>query len=169
MAKFAFKLQAVLTQRSWVELEKQRLLAAAQLKMASLQTELTAVNDQMNAATDHVRKTQMVGKLDMPMLAAHRRYIATMQRKGMGLVQQIAVAQKQVDEARVALAEAAKQRKVLEKLKERQKERWLAEGNRKQLLELDEIGMQLDYRHRTDAESADADDAVLPRLAVDAT
>ena len=67
----------------------------------------------------------------------------SMQRQGMAIAQKIAVAQQRVIEARNVLAEAAKQRKVMEKLREKHHERWRSEQAAKELRELDEIGVQL--------------------------
>jgi flagellar export protein FliJ len=50
-----------------------------------------------------------------------------------------------VNEARVALAEAAKQRKVMEKLREKHHERWRTELAQKEMRELDEIGLQIAF------------------------
>ncbi len=62
-----------------------------------------------------------------------------------------------------ALADAAKYRKVIEKLKERHRDRWLADLARRELTESDEIGMQLTHWH-----SDDAPDAAEPNQPVDA-
>jgi flagellar export protein FliJ len=55
-----------------------------------------------------------------------------------------------VDSARVSLAEAAKQRKILEKLRETQEQRWREELSRKETIAADEVAMQLTH----DAQSA---------------
>src|SRR5204863_5194564 len=80
---------------------------------------------------------------DMAFLGAHRRYILAMQRKAMELAQRMAAQQQIVDAARRALAEAAKQRKIMDKLRERQHERWKGEQSRKESEELAEVNMQL--------------------------
>jgi flagellar export protein FliJ len=48
-----------------------------------------------------------------------------------------------LDDARRALAEAAKQRKIIEKLRERQFERWREDQARRETAWLDEAGTQL--------------------------
>jgi flagellar export protein FliJ len=60
-------------------------------------------------------------------------------------------AQQEVDRTRHALAEAAKARKVLEKLRETQKQRWQEELSRKEMIAADEVAMQLtnDVRRQT--------------------
>ena len=70
-------------------------------------------------------------------------YDRAMQRQAISIAQRIAAAQQRVTEARLALAEAAKQRKVMEKLREKHHERWRADQAAKEFRELDEIGVQL--------------------------
>jgi flagellar export protein FliJ len=74
-----------------------------------------------------------------------------MQRQSMALVQKIALAQRAVDESRALPAEAAKQRKIIEKLRERQFQRWQEKLARRESAEMDEIGMQLAYQNLADA------------------
>ena len=49
--------------------------------------------------------------------------------------------------AQTGLAEAAKQRKIMEKLRERQQERWQAEQSRKELALSDEVAMQMTFQN----------------------
>jgi flagellar export protein FliJ len=74
-----------------------------------------------------------------------------MQRKAMELVAAMSKAQQLVDAARTNLAEAAKQRKILEKLRETQEQRWREELSRKETIAADEIAMQLTNDLRNDA------------------
>ena len=155
MAKFVFKLAGVLKQRLHVERQRQRDLAERQGHLTSLQQELRQLNERVQSTNDDVRSNHLTGALDMSFLAAHRRFLAAMQRGAVEIVQRMAVAQKQVDEALAALAEAAKQRKAIEKLREKQFERWRAEQDRKETAELDEVAMQISYHDMTqDAEGA---------------
>lgn len=145
MARFTFTLQAVLTQRKHVEHQRQRELAVVEAQMTALQNQLRAINDAIKQAGNDLREHHLVGKLDMSYLAAHRRFSIAMQRSAMTFVQKIALAQRQADEARTRLADAAKQRKAIERLREKQHQRWHEQQQRKELAELDEIGMQLAY------------------------
>ena len=154
MAKFVFKLEGVLRQRKHVEQQRQRELAIKQQALVQLQGELQQLQDKVQSANTDVRQNRLVGPLDMQFLAAHRRFLAGMQRQAVGVVQRIALARRGVDDARAVLAEAARQRKVIEKLREKQFERWRAEQNQRELAQLDEIGMQLAYQNLTE-ESAD--------------
>ena len=158
MAKFAFNLESVLRHRLHCEQERQRELAVAQAEMARLQADLKALNDALQASAVEMKANHLTGSLDVNYLAAHRRYTVAMQRTGHALVQDMARQQRKIDEARRALAEAAKDRKVLEKLKERQRERWAQEVQRKELADLDEVGMQLSHRQLREDHASSADE-----------
>jgi len=143
MPKFVFQLDAVLRHRKMLEEQRMRELGAAQAEMAKMQAELRAMDETTQNVTSDLRDNRLTGKLDMAFLAAHRRYVLAMQRKAMELAQRMAALQQVVDTARRVLAEAAKQRKIMEKLKERQHERWKAEQSRKESEQLAEVNMQL--------------------------
>lgn len=145
MARFVFKLEGVLRHRERIEQDRQRELAIVQADMVQLQNELRAFNGEVQRNVAAARG-QLVGKLDMGYLAAHRRYMLGMQRKVHDLAQRMAAQQQRVDEARRSLVEATKQKKILEKLRERQQERWAAEQNRREAGALDELTTQLSYQ-----------------------
>lgn len=147
MPKFVFPLQGLLRQRKHVEQQRQRELAEKQAVVTALEGELRSLEQTVSTAVEDVRKNRLVGTIDLHFLAAHRRFMLGMQRRAMELAQKIAAARKQADEARQLLSEAAKARKVVEKLRERQFERWRAGIAKKELEELDEVGMQISYRN----------------------
>jgi len=153
MPAFAFKLQAVLKHRSAIEQEKQRLYALALAQFKDLEDQLKALNHSMQATNDDLRANRLTGPIDIPFITAHRRFLTGMQRKAIDLLAAMTTAQKAVDLARLALAEAAKQRKVLEKLRETQEQRWRQELSRKEMIAADEVAMQLynDPTHQTPA------------------
>src|SRR5687768_5257961 len=146
MPRFVFPLEAVLRHRTHAEQERLRELAVVQAEMARLQQELKALNDSMQAGAQDMKENHLTGTLDVAFLAAHRRYSVAMQRKGLMMVQDMARQQKKVDDAQRLLAEAAKERKVIEKLREKQFERWKQETARKEQAEADEVGAQFGYR-----------------------
>lgn len=152
MARFVFQLEGVLRHRRNVELERQRDVAKVQAQMTALDAQLRALDAEVTAATDDVRQNRLVGKIDLQFLAAHRRYQAATQRKAMEIVERMGAVQVQLNEARGRLAEAAKERKVIEKLRERQEEAWRAELRRKEAAVTDEIAMQMTYRKMLAAE-----------------
>jgi flagellar FliJ protein len=153
MARFVFKLEGVLRQRTNVERQRQRELADWQAKLAGLETELRTLGANVQATEQDLRTNRLIGKLDLMYLAGHRRYVMSMQRKGMAIAEQMAGVQTRAQEARRNLIEAAKQKKIVEKLRERQFSRWKADADRSELAAMDEAGMQLAYQ-QTAAEMA---------------
>src|SRR3954467_15299926 len=123
MPQFRFKLKSVLRHREIIEQSKQRDYALALGKLKELQDQLAALNLSMQTTNDDIRQNHLVGRLDVSFITAHRRFLMGMQRKAIEVVSAIAAAQKQADVARIALAEAAKQRKILEKLRDTQQGR----------------------------------------------
>src|SRR4051812_8993345 len=111
--------------------------------MSRMQAQLRELDETTKNVSDDLRTNRLTGQLDMAFLAAHRRYVLAMQRKALELAQKMAAQQLVVDAARARLAEAAKQRKIIEKLRERQHDRWKAELSRKELEQLQEVNMQL--------------------------
>jgi flagellar FliJ protein len=153
MPKFVFPLEALLRQRLNAERERQRELALCQAEMVRLQQELKRLNDELQGSEADMKANRLTGPLDVAFLAAHRRYSLAMQRKGQGLVQDMARQQKKVDDAQRLLAEAAKERKVIEKLREKQFGRWRQEVERKEQADADEAGAQFGYRMMKDVTS----------------
>jgi flagellar FliJ protein len=153
MSKFGFRLEPVLAQRKRVEQEQQRELASRELVVVNLKNDLKRLDESLRGAAEDLRKNHLTGAINLNFLTAHRRFLTAMQRQGIGIVQQVAGAQVLVDEARQQLAEAAKRRKVIEKLREKQFARWREDQERRELAQLDEIGAQIAYANITEGDA----------------
>src|SRR3954447_6354990 len=153
MATFTFQLDPVLQQRKLIEDQRQRELAAVQAEYAELERQLRSLDLEVQTSEADLRCNRLTGRLDLSFLAAHRRFTLAMQRKAVALAQQMAAVRKRVDDARAALVEAAKQRKIMEKLRERRQAQWSEETTRKELAALDEISARIGYRTVTEAVS----------------
>jgi flagellar FliJ protein len=147
MALFVFKLEGVLRHRANIEEQRRRELAAIQAEMAMLEKELAELDAAMRASETDLRQNRLVGRLDLAFLAAQRRYAIAMQRKAIALAQKMAGVRPKLELARANLAEAAKQRKIIEKLRDRQLTRWKQEQAHHELLELDDVAMRLSYQN----------------------
>jgi len=143
MAKFNFKLHAVLRQRELIEQECQRDFAIAQAAYAREQAELKRLDEIVRAATVDLRENRLVGPINLSFLAAHRRFMADMQRQGVAQIQKVEMARRKVEEVRIRLNEASKQRKIIEKLKEKQLAAWSEATAKKETAAMDEIAMQM--------------------------
>ena len=147
MAKFVFQLEGVLRQRTHVEQQRKRELAVVQQQMSTLDAELRALDASVRNAEQDLRQNRLIGKIDLAFLAAHRRYAFAMQRKAMGVAQKMANVQLLLEKAAKVAAEASKQKKILEKLRERRFARWREQLERRDLIEMDEISTRLSYEH----------------------
>jgi flagellar export protein FliJ len=145
MAQFKFKLAAVLRHRASVEKERQRDYALALARQKEIEDQLKALDQSMRATNDDVRQNHLVGRLDVSFITAHRRFLLGMRQKASALAAALAKAQKETEAARVVMAEAAKRRMVLEKLRETQEGRWREEMGRKEMMALDEVAMQIAF------------------------
>ena len=145
MAKFLFKLQSVLQHRQLLEQEAQRVYSEKLAIKTDLQNRVKAMDAEVQAVLADLRANHLTGTLDLAFLAGHRRFMLGMQRQGIELLQKVGEASAEVDVAQAALAEAAKQRKILEKLKEKQLDRYKADQAAKELAAADEVAMQMSF------------------------
>ncbi len=154
MPKFTFPLDGVLRQRKQVEEQRQREMAGVQAELAALEGELRAMDRSVQESTADVRGSHLLGELDLAYLTAHRRYTAAMQRKAVALAQQMIAVKMRLENTRKALVEAAKQRKIIEKLRENRKTRWADDLSRRETAAMDEIGAQIGYRNVMEREKS---------------
>lgn len=143
MAQFVFHLEAVLRHRKNTERDRQRALAEVQALMTPLQNRLDELDTTVRQSVADIRQHRLTGVLDMAFLAAHRRFLNASQKQAIEIAQQMAKLQLKIDAARRDLAAAARDRKIIEKLKEKQYERWKQRQNAAELSMLDEVAMQM--------------------------
>jgi flagellar FliJ protein len=143
VAKFIFQLQGVLRHRELLEQERQRELAVVAAEHAAIMGELRALDEVVGKAVADLRQNHLVGTIDLSFLAAHRRFVLATQRKGMVAMARLQEVQKRLDIARGNLAEAAKQKKIIEKLREKQHAIWTEALAKKEMSALDEVAMQM--------------------------
>jgi flagellar export protein FliJ len=115
MGRFVFKLEAVLEQ------------AEVQRTMQRLRSEIASAERAQRDASVVQR-----GEVNARMLAAQARFAATMRRKIAILREQLAAAQKNEMAAHAALIDAAKGRKVMEKLREKQQAKWMEQEQKRE-------------------------------------
>lgn len=146
MAQFKFNLQTVLRQRELIEQERQRALAHVQRVYNDMEAELRRMDEVARGATQDLRDNHLIGSISVEYLAAHRRFSLGMQRKAVAHAARMAEVKKQVDAARAALIEAAKDRKAMEKLRDRRLEDWTEDQNRREAAATDEVAQQIGVR-----------------------
>ena len=145
MARFTFNLQAVLEEREREEQLCQKSLGEAAARKQGAEEELAAVERQLTVNNEQMRDHHLVGKLDVNVLTSHRRYLIAMRQQVIQIAQRIAAARLEVEQARRKLNEAAKNRKAIEVLRDKQKQRWQAEQERKDRAIADDAAMQIAF------------------------
>lgn len=163
MARFTFRLQAVLDQKRDMEAkaklaaaEKQRVFEEQQTLLVQLlerehgiQRTILRTREELlppgatNAVTDIQRRNDYLEALGHDLKAAHERV----------LIQQFAVeeAQMDLDRARAYALECYREAEKLSKYREKLEERFLAEAEKKEALEQDELGTTMYLSRRAGA------------------
>ena len=134
--RFKFSLQPVLEQRKRVEEEKQQVVALRQRELDRSEAELKRLNDDFRSSSDSLRSNHRA--LDGESLRLHYAHLQFLDRAITAQIRIVAERRVVLDRARTDLIEATKERKVVEKLKERRHEAFVAEELRIEQNELDD-------------------------------
>ena len=136
MARFVFRLGSVLRQRERIEEEKKQLLAAAQRALAQAETERQKLRTKRESlARELIARHRDLDGETLRLTYAHLDFLA---RELSSADFEVAMRAGAVDEARAALVRATKDRKILDRLRERQREAFQLEQTRIEQRELDD-------------------------------
>ena len=138
MGRFIFKLEAVLEQRLQAERRRQGELAQVQRAIINVRSQIASAEKLRRQACALER-----GHVDVRMLAAQARFAQTMQHKLALLREQLAAAQRDETAAQAALLEAAKGRKVMEKLREKQQAKWNEQEKKREQMASEEAARRV--------------------------
>src|SRR4051812_16475658 len=120
MAHFDFRLAALLAHRLQVEKEKQRAYAAIGLEIQGVMRQIRETQARIGAENRTLGAGELTGRLDMQYIAHEKRFVGNLQLKIVLMMQRVAALETTLAAARAELLEAARSRKVIEKLKEKQ-------------------------------------------------
>lgn len=148
MKKFQFKLQPVLDVRQIEEDQKKRIVGELQAKINDLQQQALQLNETIKEHGLQLKQQHAAGQVDLSWVAHYRSYVMHARQLINQRIAEVGQVQKKLVVARGELAEAAKKRKMLEKLKEKRQERYDADVARHEAREMDEIGMNAYQRVR---------------------
>src|SRR3954469_13716325 len=132
MAQFDFRLAALLTHRQQIEKEAQRKLAKIQQEAQAVARQIQETRARIVAEDRTLGTKELTGKLDMQYIAHEKRFVGNLHIKIMMGMQKLAGLEQTLAAARAELLAAARARKVIEKLKEKQFARWRMEQDRKE-------------------------------------
>ena len=146
-AKFRFPLQSVLDHRQRIENQRRRELAEVEARRQACYDSLRSMQQSILGAR-HGLGSGLRGRVDMAQVSGFARYSMEARAEAQQIVQRLAVIERDVERAREQLADAARQRKALELLRDKQLAEWHQRQDRREAAELDEIGMQLYVRQQ---------------------
>jgi flagellar protein FliJ len=134
--KFAFALQPVLDHRKRIEDEKQLVVAQRQRALDEAERELARLNDEFRRHAATLRdKHKELEVRELQSIYAHLQFL---DRCTVAQIRIVAERRVALDRARTELLEASKEKKVVEKLKERRREAFVLEEQRVEQKELDD-------------------------------
>ena len=146
MKRFVFTLQPVLEHRKRNEDEKQQVVAARLRELEESEAALKGLNDEFKANSDMLRASHK--GLDAESLRRHYAHGQFLDRCIVAQIRVVAERRVALERARGELLTATKERKVVDKLKERRYQAHRAEEQRIEQNELDD-GNARRYGRRT--------------------
>jgi flagellar FliJ protein len=146
MARFKFRLEALLTHRRQLEKDKQRRVAQLQQEIQAVVRQIQDTQARIKAENRTLGTRELTGRLDMQYIAHEKRFVGALAVRISLALQQLAALEQTLAGARAELLAAARARKVIEKLREKQWARWRMEQERRDAAVTDEIGTQLAVR-----------------------
>jgi len=152
--RFIFPFEPLLEHRRRLEKDQMRAVAVIQQQANALITQIQDAQQAIRNENRQLTTQHLTGKLDMAFIAAEKRYVGSLNMVIAGAYQRLAIVERQLGSAKALLLAAAKARKIIERLREKQYNRWLADVNRKEAEFLDELGTQLALRKMLEEQSA---------------
>jgi flagellar protein FliJ len=136
MKAFKFTLQPVLEHRERIEDEKEQVVATRRRAYDEARAELDRLNDEFRAHEGELRLRHR--ELQTEDLRLHYAHLQYLDRVIDAQIHIVAERQAALERARRDLIVASKERKVVDKLKERRKAAFVAETLRQEQIELDD-------------------------------
>jgi len=136
----AFRFQTILEFRKRTEDERQMELAKALQAAASLRDRLEATRSERARVADDLKET-LHGSLDTSNVELCYRYLGSLDEHLAQLAQALAEAEEEVLQQRHRLADAMRDRKTIEKLKENDQQKYLTERLQKEQKDVDELNV----------------------------
>jgi flagellar FliJ protein len=143
MKKFNFRLEPVLRLRLQQEDQKKRAVGVLQSEINVQQQAALDMAEDIRSQGSELKHQFESGTIDVNWIASYQGYVSALQRSINEKIANVGEIQKRLIDARTQLADAARERRIIEKLKERQVKRHTDEVNRLENLENDEIGNNL--------------------------
>ena len=140
MAKrFAFRFDTMLKIRRQREDQHKRVVAERIRQIAQVNERIAAIDRQIHDEIAAIRSGQESGTIDIQQVMRHRHWLGHLHRGGLEMAGRLRFLEARLAQERAVLAEAVKQRRILDKLKERQWNRHRIEEDRRETRESDDL------------------------------
>jgi len=139
--KFKFRLEVVERVRRQARDERRRIVADAVRAVRRMEAHTEAVATQLRRSVEETAATQRADSIDVALVRTQEYHRTWLHRQLAGAREELAQRQKTLASKRHDLAEATKQLRVIEKLRERQWQRHLTEVKREEQTISDEIAI----------------------------
>lgn len=136
-----FKLQPVLNYRRSLEDQAQQKLAESLQQQRDLEERIGAQHSELADCDAELKRRQQQG-LDVAELRLYEDRIAYSRGQIRQLQKQLEILQRRIGQERASLLEAARERQIMEKLKDKQDSAFRREQERKERVLLDEISLR---------------------------
>lgn len=130
-----------------VEQNHQRLVASIEHERMALEESLRTQQHRIAHGKESL-SSGLVGQVDMTVLRRHAAVSIQLQRLAQRTVLELAGVHRRLDAARQELIEAAKQRRVVERLREQRFEQWKAQQEKAETDAIDELAVMAAARRR---------------------
>ncbi len=148
--KFKYRFEPMLKVREHKEKERQKELAEAQGQVVEQKGKLTELDKHRVSTFDHQRK-KLIGNISVAETLVCSRYLVRLKRDRIAGTEFLRGLEREVEKRRQKLVEAAKERKMYELLKEKQKTRHRKEIEKVEQKDLDEISTNTFLRQRANS------------------
>jgi flagellar FliJ protein len=149
---FRFRLEPLLRLRLNERDQRRADLAKALRALEVLQAELVKLQQEQTEVAERGRILKAPGAADVDALLATHRYQALLAARRRQVLEQISQVETECERRRVALVEADRQVRVLEKLRERRAAEYARAAERREAKQLDEVGI-LEYVQRQETQA----------------
>jgi flagellar FliJ protein len=150
MSRFRFKLDPLLRARRMAEEAEQRAVAAIERERLGLQQRLRECQARITQRRDGLR-AQLSGSLNMLDLRQQAGTTLHALRRAQQVTLELAAVHKRLETARAKLIEASKQRRAIERLRERRFDQWKHAQNKAEIAAMDELAVIAAARKEPDA------------------
>jgi flagellar FliJ protein len=138
MKRFEFRLETLLNLRRATEEAAKRAFGVARMAAGKQAAEVKRFESSERLAVDELRASQASGEVRVADLLAHQRHLAALARRVAAEKARLAELQGEVEKKRAALIASAKDRKALDRLRERRVSEWTVEMLKDEQRALDE-------------------------------